>query len=161
MAAADAPREDSFLLGDVAAAIDMEARPEDAPDVDEDVKEEHDPEIPAPGGSSAAVAALAAAAPPAAPAAPKPSVWKVAYLKDKFTAAYVWHEYLGARSTGSKPIMAKRLDKLRGLVQQIQAQYEDLAQLDRVELWKELMAGAEAAIAEGTNDQYDLDFASF
>jgi hypothetical protein len=162
MAAADAAQEDSFLLGDVAAAVDMEARPEDAPDVDEYVEEEHDAEAPAPGGSSDAVAAPggpAAAAPPPAPPAPKPSVWKVAYLKDEFTAAYVWHEYLGARSTGSKPIMAKRLDKLRGLVQKIQAQYEDLARPDRVELWKELMAGAEAAIAEGTPDQYDLDFA--
>jgi len=166
MAPADAPDDGIFRVGDVAAELEMEARPEDAPDIDEDVdgdlveaSSSAQADAAAPVVLPAAAGAGAAVAPAAAVAVPKPSVTKVAYLKDEFTAAYVWHNYLEALSTGSRSIMAKRLDKLRGLVTGIISQYQQLERPERVKLWENLMAGADAAIAAGTAVDYELDFA--
>ena len=56
--------------------------------------------------------------------------------------------------------MARRLTKLRELVESIIEQYkeETPSWLDKAEHWTGLIAGAEAAIAAGTPTDYDFAF---
>lgn len=225
LANADTPDDSVFVLGDVAAEVEMEARPDGLSDVEDDgednTEDEMESSLPFLLGAAATTAAASTAAttttttttsaavhapapppaaaaanlprpastlaPPAASAAvttnddnscvhvagtmvapaanvseiagaTRPTFTTVVRLRAEGEAQMIWRDYLDAAAKGSKTIMARRLDKLRTTVTSIAAQYKELGEHDKAEHTARLLAGAEAAIADGTPTSFPFVF---
>jgi hypothetical protein len=184
---ADSAGDDAFVLGDIAAEVEVESRPleldhEDAAAAvvatgEPVVLTSFAPEPAVPeAGSVASLASVAgediimaaglgsgaasesSSSAAGAPPQARPTAIKVTLLKQEFGIPRMWHDYLDATATGSTSIMTRRLAKLRDTVATIVGLYTDLGNQDRVTLWKTQLAHADEAIKAGTAVGFDFKF---